>query len=340
MRKAIDILCRKRQNNPILVGEPGVGKTAVVEGLALRVVAGEVPAALQGVEIRSLDLGLLQAGASIKGEFENRLKDVINEVKAAPVPIVVFIDEAHTLIGAGGTAGQNDAANLLKPALARGEFRSIAATTWAEYKKYFEKDPALTRRFQVVKVEEPGVEDAIQMLRGVAESLSLHHGVFIREDAIDAAVNLSIRYLPSRQLPDKAISLLDTACARIALTQGAKPEPVEALEQKIRYLQGELAAQETEQAVFSGGDDQIAGLRARIAELEAELETLDRRWSREQALVEQVRELKAALRDAHAEGRSDGDRQRQLLALLDELHGIQQDAPWCTRWSTSRRSPR
>ena len=327
VRKAIDILCRKRQNNPILVGEPGVGKTAVVEGLALRVVAGEVPAALQGVEIHSLDLGLLQAGASIKGEFENRLKDVINEVKNSPTPIVVFIDEAHTLIGAGGTAGQNDAANLLKPALARGEFKSIAATTWAEYKKYFEKDPALTRRFQVVKVEEPSAEDAIQMLRGVAESLSLHHGVFIREDAIDAAVNLSIRYLPSRQLPDKAISLLDTACARIALTQGAKPEAVEHLEQKIRYLNNELAAQETEQAVFTVGAEVINALKERIRLLETELDTLNQRWQREQALVERVRELKEALRQGHSEGQVDSAKQAELLALMDELQDIQQDRP-------------
>ncbi|WP_133152770.1 AAA family ATPase, partial [Vibrio sp. 10N.261.52.A1] len=234
VRKAIDILCRKRQNNPIMVGEPGVGKTAVVEGLALRIAADEVPSALQGVQIHSLDLGLLQAGASVKGEFENRLKDVINEVKSSEVPIIVFIDEAHTLIGAGGAAGQNDAANLLKPALARGEFKTIAATTWAEYKKYFEKDPALTRRFQVVTIEEPNAEDAMQMLRGVAASLQAHHGAFIAESAIEAAVNLSIRYLPSRQLPDKAISLLDTASARIALTQGAKPEVLETLEQTIR----------------------------------------------------------------------------------------------------------
>lgn len=327
VRKVIDILCRKRQNNPILVGEPGVGKTAVVEGLALRIVAGEVPAALQGVEIHSLDLGLLQAGASIKGEFENRLKDVISEVKNSPTPIVVFIDEAHTLIGAGGAAGQNDAANLLKPALARGEFKSVAATTWAEYKKYFEKDPALTRRFQVVKVEEPCAEDALQMLRGVAESLSLHHGVFIREDAIDAAVNLSIRYLPSRQLPDKAISLLDTACARIALTQGAKPEAVEQLEQKIRYLRNELQAQETEHAVFTAGEEVIGALKTRIQLLEEELATLNKRWELEQSLVRQVRELKDALRQDHNEGRVDTDKQAELQALMNELQAIQQDRP-------------
>ncbi|MEH6470524.1 MAG: type VI secretion system ATPase TssH [Halopseudomonas sp.] len=327
VRQAIDILCRKRQNNPILVGEPGVGKTAVVEGLALRVIANEVPAALQGVEIHSLDLGLLQAGASIKGEFENRLKDVISEVKNSQTPIVVFIDEAHTLIGAGGAAGQNDAANLLKPALARGEFKSIAATTWAEYKKYFEKDPALTRRFQVVKVEEPGAEDAVQMLRGVAESLSKHHGVFIREDAIEAAVQLSIRYLPARQLPDKAISLMDTACARIALTQGAKPEAVEQLEQTLRYLKNELVARETEQAVFTEGAETIAELKARILVLEAELDTLNQRWQLEQDLVERVRGLKEALRLGHEAGEVDSSKQNELLALLDELCSIQQDEP-------------
>lgn len=327
VRKAIDILCRKRQNNPILVGEPGVGKTAVVEGLALRVVDGEVPAALQGVEIHSLDLGLLQAGASIKGEFENRLKDVINEVKSSETPIVVFIDEAHTLIGAGGTAGQNDAANLLKPALARGEFKSIAATTWAEYKKYFEKDPALTRRFQVVKVEEPNAEDAIQMLRGVARSLSLHHGVFIREDAIDAAVNLSIRYLPARQLPDKAISLLDTACARIALTQGAKPESIEQLEQQIRYMNNELSALESEQAVFSSGSDVIGELKVKIESQSGELDALNQRWEQEQALVDQVRDLKSTLQEEHDEGEVDRDKQNQLLALLDELEAVQQETP-------------
>lgn len=327
VRKAIDILCRKRQNNPILVGEPGVGKTAVVEGLALRVVSGEVPAALQGVEIHSLDLGLLQAGASIKGEFENRLKDVINEVKSSTTPIVMFIDEAHTLIGAGGAAGQNDAANLLKPALARGEFKSLAATTWAEYKKYFEKDPALTRRFQVVKVEEPNAEDAIQMLRGVSESLSEHHGVFIKEDAIEAAVNMSIRYLPARQLPDKAISLMDTACARIALTQGAKPEALEQLEQKIRYLNNQLAAMETEQAVFTQGADTISELKTKISGFDTELEALNERWQQEQALVDQIRDLKQALQKGHEENNVDSEQQKQLLDLMDQLSELQQDEP-------------
>jgi type VI secretion system protein VasG len=327
VRTAIDILCRKRQNNPILVGEPGVGKTAVVEGLALRVVANQVPAALQGVEIHSLDLGLLQAGASIKGEFENRLKDVINEVKTSDTPIVMFIDEAHTLIGAGGAAGQNDAANLLKPALARGEFKSLAATTWAEYKKYFEKDPALTRRFQVVKIEEPSPEDATAMLRGVAKSLSEHHGVFIREDAIEAAVQLSVRYLPARQLPDKAISLLDTASARIALTQGAKPESLEALEQRIDYLESELEASRTEQAVFSGGADEIAILEEQLVDYTAQLATLQERWDQEQVLVTQLIELNEQLQAGYKEGAVDPEQQQLLLTLSEELKQLQGDKP-------------
>ncbi len=213
VRQMVDILIRRRQNNPILTGEAGVGKTAVVEGLALRIAQGDVPPALEKVVLRTLDLGLLQAGAGIKGEFENRLKQVITEVKSSSVPIVLFIDEAHTMIGAGGQAGQSDAANLLKPALARGELRTIAATTWAEYKKYFEKDAALARRFQVVKVEEPDEEHAIRMMRGLTAMLEAHHGVRILDEAIDSAVKLSNRYIPARQLPDKAVSLLDTACA-------------------------------------------------------------------------------------------------------------------------------
>ncbi|GAA3924047.1 type VI secretion system ATPase TssH [Litoribacillus peritrichatus] len=327
IRKAIDILCRKRQNNPILVGEPGVGKTAVVEGLALRVVANEVPAVLQGVEIHSLDLGLLQAGASIKGEFENRLKDVINEVKNSTTPIIVFIDEAHTLIGAGGTAGQNDAANLLKPALARGEFRSIAATTWAEYKKYFEKDPAMTRRFQVIKVEEPTPEDATQMLRGIAASLREHHGVYIRDDAIDAAIQLSIRYLPSRQLPDKAISLLDTACARIALTQGAKPEVIEALGQKIRYLENELATLEQENAQFSHADPDIAELKELLEQETERKAALDERWEEEIKLVDQIKETQSKISADYGAGNVKAEDQQALQNLLKQLEETQGDTP-------------
>ncbi|NRF25593.1 type VI secretion system ATPase TssH [Vibrio coralliilyticus] len=327
VRKAIDILCRKRQNNPIMVGEPGVGKTAVVEGLALRIAANEVPGALQGVQIHSLDLGLLQAGASVKGEFENRLKDVINEVKNSEKPIIVFIDEAHTLIGAGGAAGQNDAANLLKPALARGEFKTIAATTWAEYKKYFEKDPALTRRFQVVSIEEPNAEDAKQMLRGIAASLQKHHGAFIAESAIDAAVHLSIRYLPSRQLPDKAISLLDTASARIALTQGAKPEVIEALEQTIRYQQNEKAALEKENALFGIAEDEIAELTTEIAENEKKLTDYQARWKQEVDFVDQIKALQQEISDEQAEESVDKAKQDKLNELIDQLGELQGEEP-------------
>ena len=284
VRQAIDILCRKRQNNPIFVGEPGVGKTAVVEGLAQKIANNEVPSVLAGVLIHSLDLGLLQAGASVKGEFENRLKDVINEVKNSEVPIVVFIDEAHTLIGAGGAEGQNDAANLLKPALARGEFRTLAATTWEEYKKYFEKDPALTRRFQVVKVNEPDETDALQMLRGVAESLKQHHKVFITEAALESAVNLSIRYLPSRKLPDKAISILDTSCARIALTQSAKPAQIEAVEQGIRYIENELVSLGKENAMLANQADAILEKELQQKELENQLNELNTQWTKEKDL--------------------------------------------------------
>ena len=327
VRKAIDILCRKRQNNPILVGEPGVGKTAVVEGLAHSIVKGEVPPAIQGVEIHTLDLGLLQAGASIKGEFENRLKDVINEVKSSPTPIIVFIDEAHTLIGAGGAAGQNDAANLLKPALARGEFRSIAATTWAEYKKYFEKDPALTRRFQVISVEEPNAEDAKQILRGVGEALRAHHGVFILEDAIEAAVSLSIRYLPSRQLPDKAISLLDTACARIALTQGAKPECIESLEQNISYLESERSALEAEGAVFIDKAVDHEALNQKIEQQKSELNALNEQWEKERELVTTITSLCETIESSRLEDNVDTESQTQLNTALGELKQIQGEQP-------------
>ncbi|WP_299690946.1 type VI secretion system ATPase TssH [uncultured Vibrio sp.] len=327
VRKAIDILCRKRQNNPIMVGEPGVGKTAVVEGLALRIAADEVPSALQGVQIHSLDLGLLQAGASVKGEFENRLKDVINEVKSSEVPIIVFIDEAHTLIGAGGAAGQNDAANLLKPALARGEFKTIAATTWAEYKKYFEKDPALTRRFQVVTIEEPNAEDAMQMLRGVAASLQAHHGAFIAESAIEAAVNLSIRYLPSRQLPDKAISLLDTASARIALTQGAKPEILETLEQTIRYQENEKSALEKEDALFSNSAELIKELTKSIDENQQALAAYYIRWEKEMALVEQIKAVQQQITTQQAQDAVDATKQKQLDTLRTELADLQGEEP-------------
>jgi len=321
VRQAIDILCRKRQNNPIFVGEPGVGKTAVVEGLAQKIADKEVPSIIADVQLHTLDLGLLQAGASVKGEFENRLKDIINEVKTSEVPIIVFIDEAHTLIGAGGAEGQNDAANLLKPALARGEFRTIAATTWEEYKKYFEKDPALTRRFQVVKVEEPCAEDALQMLRGVATSLKEHHNVFITEAALDAAVNMSIRYLPSRKLPDKAISILDTSCARIALTQNAKPRQIEATEQAIRYLVNEIAALEKEDIMFNNAAELIEEKTAEKVALETELVSLSDKWAEEKSLVDQLTVIQQEINDDEVE--SDNNEFTELLTKLYDLQGTE-----------------
>src|ERR1041385_7190308 len=249
IRQCVDILMRRRQNNPILTGEAGVGKTAVVEGFALRIVRGDVPPALKDVQLWALDIGLLQAGASMKGEFENRLRAVIDEVQASPRPIILFVDEAHTLIGAGGAAGTGDAANLLKPALARGTLRTIAATTWAEYKKYIEKDPALTRRFQVVKVEEPTEEKAILMVRGVASVLEKHHRLQGLDEALEAAVRLSHRYIPSRQLPDKAVSLLDTSCARVAISKHATPPEVEDCRRRIESLEIELEIIGREEAI-------------------------------------------------------------------------------------------
>lgn len=292
IRQMVDILTRRRQNNPILTGEPGVGKTAVVEGLALRIAAGDVPAALKAVKLLSLDLGLLQAGAGVKGEFENRLKGVIDAVKSSPTPIVVFIDEAHTLIGAGGQAGQNDAANLLKPALARGELRCVAATTWAEYKKYFEKDAALTRRFQVVKVEEPSEALAAAMLRGLVGTLEKHHGVRILDEAVEDAVKLSARFIPSRQLPDKGVSLLDTACARVAMSQAAVPAPVEDRTRRLDLVATELAALEREAATGADHQERRQALLTEQAEAQAELEALNARWAQEKELVGRIRDLR------------------------------------------------
>ncbi|MDB5274989.1 MAG: clpV [Chitinophagaceae bacterium] len=298
IRQVIDILMRRRQNNPILTGEAGVGKTAVVEGLALRIATGDVPPPLQGVSLHSLDMGLLQAGASVKGEFENRLKNVIDEVKKSPTPIILFIDEAHTMIGAGGQAGQNDAANLLKPALARGELRTIAATTWSEYKKYFEKDAALARRFQVVKVEEPSEELASAMLRAMSALMEKHFNVRILDEAITEAVRLSARYITGRQLPDKAISVLDTACARVALGQSATPARIEDVVKRLDRIEAELTSLSRERA--TGHDHAI-----RIKELEDERGTLhtqlaaDRtRWDQEKALVEKIIAHRTGLEDA------------------------------------------
>jgi type VI secretion system protein VasG len=269
IRQVVDILTRRRQNNPILVGDAGVGKTAVAEGFALRVVEGSVPEPLKEVELRILDLGLLQAGAGVKGEFEDRLKSVIAEVRDAPSPVILFIDEAHALIGAGGPEGLGDAANLLKPALARGELRTIAATTWSEYKKYFEKDPALARRFQLVKVEEPDEDAAVDMLRGLVPNLEGHHGVAIRDAAVRDAVRLSHRYLSERRLPDSAIGVLDTACARVALAQGTAPAPLEDVGRRIRLARAELEVVERE-GETSDGRPSAEDLAAELERLEAE----------------------------------------------------------------------
>ncbi|WP_205836366.1 type VI secretion system ATPase TssH [Iodobacter violaceini] len=295
IRQAIDILLRRRQNNPILVGAPGVGKTAVVEGLALRIAAGEVPPALKNVALRVLDLGLLQAGASLKGEFEQRLKSVIEAVKNSDIPIILFIDEAHTLVGAGAAEGQNDAANLLKPALARGELRTIAATTWLEYKKYFEKDPALARRFQLVQVEEPDEATAIEMLRGVAAELEQHHGVYVLDAAICDAVKLSHRYITGRQLPDKAISVLDTACARVALAQHDVPPQLESARHRQNAINDELSRLEREQLTGAPHQTRIADLQAEHGQLKAQIQELENRWQEEKAAVVELLSAHAAL---------------------------------------------
>ena len=295
IRQVIDILTRRRQNNPILTGEAGVGKTAVVEGLALRIVAGDVPPPLQNVTVRVLDLALLQAGAGVKGEFESRLKSVINEVKASPQPIITFIDEAHTLIGAGGAAGQGDAANILKPALARGELRTIAATTWAEYKKYFEKDPALTRRFQVVKVEEPTEATAINMMRGLAGTLEQHHKVRLLDEAIEAAVKLSHRYISGRQLPDKAVSVLDTACARVALGQVAEPPALEDARRRISLIDTEIDILEREDITGGNHQDRVAELGREKAAEEKRQAELKIRWEQEKKLVGEIAGIRQKL---------------------------------------------
>ncbi len=295
VRQIVDILMRRRQNNPILTGEAGVGKTAVVEGFALRIASGDVPPALHDVTLRTLDLGLLQAGASMKGEFENRLKQVIEEVQSSPKPIILFIDEAHTLIGAGGAAGQGDAANLLKPALARGTLRTIAATTWAEYKKYFEKDPALTRRFQVIKVEEPDEEKAVRMIRGLSPVLEKHHRVQVLDEALEAAARLSHRYIPSRQLPDKAVSLIDTACARVAISQHATPPQVEDCRRQIEALQMESEILAREAALGVDHAERAAAITAKLDSEKQRFAGLEEAWKKEKAVVDKILALRADL---------------------------------------------
>ncbi len=344
IRQIVDILTRRRQNNPILTGEAGVGKTAVVEGFALRIASGDVPPVLRNVTLRTLDLALLQAGAGIKGEFENRLKGLIEEVKSSPTPIILFIDEAHTMIGAGGAAGQNDAANLLKPALARGELRTIAATTWSEYKKYFEKDPALARRFQVVKVEEPTEAKCQTMLRGVVPVLEQHHNVRILDEGLAAAVKFSHRYLPDRQLPDKAVSVLDTACARLSLGQNATPPAIEDLNREIDDYAVQLRVLEREAALGADHNERLAAIAGRKQQAEARLGELTVRWEKERDLVSRIREVRGKLEAtaspaplAAEAGASAGDSaaaipdrdalRAQLGALNAELDQLQGETP-------------
>ena len=339
IRQIVDILLRRRQNNPILTGEAGVGKTAVVEGFALRLSQGDVPAPLKNVTVRTLDLALLQAGAGIKGEFENRLKGLIEEVKSSPSPIIVFIDEAHTMIGAGGAAGQNDAANLLKPALARGEFRTIAATTWSEYKKYFEKDPALTRRFQVVKVEEPSEQQCLVMLRGITPALEKHHNVRILDEAVAAAVHLSNRYLAERQLPDKAVSVLDTACARLSLSQEATPALIEDASRLFDSLEVQERVLSREAAVGADHSERLAEIAKQKAEVKAQLATLQEKWHTVRDLVVRIRELRTKLEgtglavgasaagQASAQGSETGVTREEIGNLQGELDRTQGENP-------------
>lgn len=326
IRQMIDILARRRKSNPIVVGEAGVGKTAIVEGLALRIANGEVPDALKGVELLCLDLGLLQAGASVKGEFERRLQGVIDEVKASPRPIILFIDEAHTLIGAGGQAGSGDAANLLKPALARGELRTIAATTWSEYKKYFEKDPALARRFQPVQLHEPTVDEAVTILRGLAPVYEKSHGIYLRDDAVVAAAELSARYLAGRQLPDKAVDVLDTACARVRISLAAAPEALERLRGEIAEGERqELALRRDLDAGLYIDTEILDRLETRLAAARAELEQLEIRWSVQRALAERLLDLRKQCATARTSPKSapDNETRPDLEQLEAELRDLQ-----------------
>lgn len=329
IRQIIDVLMRRRQNNPILTGEAGVGKTAVVEGFAQRLASGDVPPQLRGVRLHALDIGLMQAGASMKGEFEQRLRSVIDEVQASPTPIILFIDEAHTLIGAGGNAGTGDAANLLKPALARGTLRTIGATTWAEYRQYFEKDPALTRRFQPVAVEEPSLEKACYMLRGILKPMEEHHRVRISDEAVVAAVTLSARYIPARQLPDKAVSLLDTACARVAISQSTTPAAIADLKDAIQARREEMNAIERQSDIGAANPKRVAELEQQIAEIETRLADLTEKHARESEIVNQISLLRARLmqeKEGTTEGPADGpSTQEQITGLVAELAGLETD---------------
>jgi len=334
IRQVVDILMRRRQNNPILTGEAGVGKTAVVEGFALRLASGDVPPPLRNVQLHTLDLALLQAGAGVKGEFENRLKGLIEEVKSSPHPIILFIDEAHTMIGAGGQAGQNDAANLLKPALARGELRTMAATTWSEYKKYFEKDAALARRFQVVKVEEPTETQCDTMLRGIVAALEKHHDLRILDEAVTATVRLSHRYLAGRQLPDKAVSVLDTACARLALGQNTIPPPIEDSTRRIDDLKVQKQILERETTVGEDHAERLAAIQENLGKEEERLAKLRTQWEQETALVKDIRAMRTALETGAETVKAEGDAKSDvkpslaaLEALEEQLTAIQGENP-------------
>ncbi len=331
IRQMIDILMRRRQNNPILTGEAGVGKTAVVEGFAQRVATGDVPQALRDVQVRSLDLALLQAGASVKGEFENRLKGLIEEVRSSSQPIILFIDEAHTMIGAGGQAGQNDAANLLKPALARGELRTIAATTWSEYKKYFEKDPALSRRFQVVKVDEPTEDVCFTMLRGLTGAMEKHHGLRIRDEALVAAVRLSHRYLAERQLPDKAVSVLDTACARLALTQNAQPAALEAVSREIDALETQKRILDRETAFGADHRERLLEIYTALDGLAEQKTALNDKWLAEHRLVDAILAIEKRLAgnqsDAAGNDGASPVTVQDLRELENKLKALQGETP-------------
>ncbi len=338
IRQIVDILMRRRQNNPMLTGEAGVGKTAVVEGFAQKIASGDVPPPLQDVSLLSLDIGLLQAGASMKGEFENRLRKVIDEVQASEKPIILFIDEAHTLVGAGGAAGTGDAANLLKPALARGKLRTVAATTWAEYKKHIEKDPALTRRFQVVQVDEPDEEKAIKMMRNMAAVMENHHKVQLLDEAIESSVKLSHRYIPARQLPDKSVSLLDTACARVAISQHAIPAEVDDRKKLIDALNTELGMIEKETNLGIDTTARKAIVIEKLADEKVVLEELESRWKTELDLVTQILDLRKKLRSDRPEGEtaetvdevgnvSTEELLSQLKELQNTLHEKQGEDP-------------
>ena len=340
IRQIIDILTRRRQNNPILTGEAGVGKTAVVEGFANRIAQGDVPPSLRNVTVRSLDLALLQAGAGIKGEFENRLKGLIAEAKSSPIPVILFIDEAHTMIGAGGQAGQNDAANLLKPALARGELRTIAATTWSEYKKFFEKDAALARRFQVVKVEEPSEAKCQVMLRGIIPALEKHHNVRILDEGLAAAVQLSHRYLPDRQLPDKAVSVMDTACARLALGQNTTPPQIEDALRRLDDLAVQTRVLEREQTLGANHAERLQQIQSDQEKTQGNLKELQGRWERERDLVSKIREVRGQLETGGTDGgtgtasgaaaqpvKDTAALKEQLAALNTELEQVQGESP-------------